>query len=118
MSEKDNLDDVQQTLIIGINGPPILKEEERNLYLGEFKERVLFSLTKNEVAQKVTNKKVEAAMEDPRSSTVIVHNQIPYRHYQKYRILAEAHNLEFTVRYDPDFKGDLGLVVVSDNAIE
>jgi len=118
MSEKEQLDDVQQALIIGINCPPILKEEERNLYLGEFKERVLSTLTKNEVAQKESNNKAETAMGDPRASKVIVHNQISYRHYQKYRLLAEAHNLEFTVRYSPDFKGEIGLVVVSDNAIE
>lgn len=118
MSEKDYLDDVQQTLTIGIIGPPIIKEEERNLYLGEFKERVLLALTREEVARKENNNKAKTAMEDPRAVAVIVHDQVPYANYQNYRKLAEAHNLEFTVRYGPDFKGDLGLVVVSDKALD
>ncbi|OPX94664.1 MAG: hypothetical protein A4E53_00039 [Pelotomaculum sp. PtaB.Bin104] len=76
------------------------------------------SLTKPEVYNPHILPKVEKAACDPRAKTIIVHDDVRHEAYEKYEKLAKENGLQFTVRYNPDYKGDIGLVVVSDQAVE
>lgn len=108
------MDELEKALFTGIHGSPELKRAETRQFLGEFKERVLQALTKYEVAAKQLNPQIETAAKDPRAKAIIIHGDINSEDAAKYQELAEARKLEFTVRHDPEFTGEIGLIVISD----
>lgn len=112
-----NKSDLEKAVGVGLSGPPELRKSEKNQFLGEFQERVIKSLTKNQVRQPGINPEVEKAVRDPRATAVIVHGEIPFKNFSKYEHLAEKNNLGFTIRRDPDFTGEVGLVVISEHAL-
>lgn len=59
----------------------------------------------------------EKAVKDPRATAIIVQGDIKFKDFIKYEKLAKGNNLKFTVRHDPDFVGDVGLIVISDQAV-
>lgn len=108
---------VERTLLTGIFGTPELRSEEKRHCIGEFEERVLASLTKQQVEQRTVDKAVLRAAADPRARLIVIHGDVSSGAAAKYKKLAEEHSLESTVRFDPSFTGDIGLVVVSDQAV-
>lgn len=107
----------ERALIMGLHGAPQLRRSERRRLLGEFAERVLASITKTQAGQDQIDRDVAEAMKDPRAVTVVAHMDVPFAHVLKYSRLADEHNLTFTRRSDAAFSGDVGLVVVSDQAL-
>lgn len=107
----------ERALIVGLHGAPQLRRSERRRHLGEFAERVLAAITKSQAEQAQIDRTVAKAMKDPRAVTVIAHMDVPFAHLLKYSRLAKEHNLTFTRRSDASFIGELGLVVVSDQAL-
>ncbi|NMA68958.1 MAG: YueI family protein [Desulfitobacterium sp.] len=113
-----NPNDVEQRLQIGIHGRPELKPEERARYLGEFRERVLRLLRKKQVQDKKVYPEIEEALKDARSVRLLLNGDLPYSHRVKYIEIARKYDKPYTVVNDPKLKGDAGLVVVSDDAID
>lgn len=111
------MDELEKALFTGIHGSPELKKAEKLQYLGEFRERVLKAITKAEAAAKQLNVEVEAAINDPRAQAIIIHGDLSAQEYGKYKELADRRSLDFTIRYDPEFTGDIGLIVVTDEAV-
>lgn len=108
---------LERTLLAGIQGTPELRREEKRQFIGEYAERVLASLTKQQVENQAVDRAVAQAAADPRARLIIIHGDVPSDAAAKYKQMAEAHGLESTVRFDPSFTGDVGLVVVSDRAV-
>ncbi|WP_438447934.1 YueI family protein [Gorillibacterium sp. sgz5001074] len=108
---------LEQTLQAGIHGAPELHKEEKNRFLGEFRERVLRMLTRSQVGEPVAYPEIESALKDPRASYMVVHGDISSKALDKYKKLAQAAGKPVTARHDEDFAGETGLVVVSKSAV-
>lgn len=113
-----NPNDAEQRLQIGIHGRPELKPEERARYLGEFRERVLKLLRKRQVLDKKVYPEIEEALKDSRSVRLLLNGDLAYQHRAKYIEIARKYDKPYTVVNDPKLKGDAGLVVVSDDAVD
>lgn len=109
--------DLEDVVMAGWHGAPELKPHERRQFLGEFAERVLASLTKQEAEGGAVNQAIGEAARDPRARAIVAHADIPFQDRLKYSELAEEAGLTFTIRSDPSHTGDVGLIVVSDEAI-
>ncbi|HLN62434.1 MAG TPA: DUF1694 domain-containing protein [Symbiobacteriaceae bacterium] len=106
--------ETEKALLAGMHGAPELRKAERDELLGEFPERVLASITKEQVGQERPDPAIVHAMENPQAKTVVVHADVPYHEAHKYKQLADEHHLAFTMRGDPNYEGDVGLIVVTD----
>lgn len=114
-SRETGLDDA---LRWGLHGPPELKGDEKKYYLGQFRERVLLALTLGQVAEKGTYPAVEQAMRDPRARRLVISSQADLQAAHEYIRLAAAVGLAFTTISSPKARGEIGLVVVADEAVE
>lgn len=110
--------ELEQTIAFGLHGPPEIKSEEKRQYLGEFRERVLLTLTKAQVMRSAIFPEILEALKDSRSTKMLIYGDIPYRFRNKYQKLATSMGKPFTVIHDPDLKGPIGLVIASDHAVE
>lgn len=108
----------ERALIAGVAGVPEIRAAERKHYLGELEERVLAALTRDEVASSNVSQRVAKAMADPRAKALIIRGDLPFPDTAKYRQLAGQHGLALTIRNDPSLEGEVGLVVVSDQAVK
>lgn len=109
--------ETERALIVGMFGPPELKRGERKRFLGEFAERVLAAISKDDVAADEVDRSIAKAMKDPRATAVVVHADVEYTDAAKYHRLATEQGLPFTMRGDPSYTGKVGLVVISDRAV-
>lgn len=110
--------ELEQTISVGFQGPPELKLEEKLHHLGEFRERILLSLTKAQVMRRTAYPEIKQALEDNRATKMLIHGNIGYRFRDKYQKMAVRTGKAYTIVHDPDLKGDLGLVVASDQAVD
>lgn len=109
---------LEQTLQAGIHGAPELHKEEKDYFLGEFRERVMKVLTKKQMMDAEVFGDIREAIQDPRASKIIIDGSAPGKYNDKYEKLAASLGKISTTRRDPDFKGNLGLAVVSDKAVD
>ncbi len=112
---KDLLD---KALEVGMHGAPEIKHDEKMHYLGEFRERVIRLLTKEQVAEPGVYPEIVESLKDQRATKMIICGDINYRLVEKYRRLAARINKTCIVIHDPEMKGNTGLVVVSDDAVD
>lgn len=107
-------DETEKVLAAGLHGTPELKPEERNQYLGEFREKVLAVLTWPAVKRPALDRTVLKAVKDPRAKALVLDADLEFEHLAKYVQLAKEHGLRYTMRSDPAHQADVGLVVISD----
>ena len=110
--------ELQRALERGMYGEPELKREEKKAHLGCFRERVLKALTKKQVMEPGTYKEILEAIKDPRAKRLIITNDVQLPFAMDYINLAKDNGVEFTLVDGHDFTGDIGLVVVSDTAVD
>ncbi|MCG8400180.1 MAG: YueI family protein [Firmicutes bacterium] len=110
--------ELERTLLAGMHGPPELKRAEKRRHLGEFRERVMVLLTKKQVMEPGVYPEVVRALEDKQASGVLLNGEISFNHTAKYEKLAADMGKKSTIVHDPDFKGQAGLEVVSDQAVD
>lgn len=110
--------ELEKALERGIYGTPELKKEEKKAYLGNFRERVLKALTKKQIEEPGTYKEILDAIRDPRAKRLVITNDVQLSFAMDYINLAKQNNLEFTLVNGQNFTGDIGLVVVSDTAVD
>lgn len=115
MMEKNN--ELEQALLIGIHGEPEFKRDERIYFLGEFKERIIRKLSIAQVNESVIYFEIRQALQDEKAVKLILNGNISSSATGKYRELAIKMNKLCTVRSDSEFKGDTGLLVVSDEDV-
>jgi len=113
----DDINEVEQRLITGIHGAPELRRDEKLQYLGEFRERVLKVLSKEQMKNPQPYPEIETALKDPRSSRLLLNGDLDYDFRAKYLKLAHKYAKPYTVINDPELKGDTGLAVISDHAV-
>jgi uncharacterized protein YueI len=110
--------ELEKTISVALQGPPQIKLEEKRQYLGEFRERVLIALTKAQVMKSSVFPEIIETLHDKRAAKMLIHGDIDYRFRGKYQRLAAKIDKPYTVVHDPDLKGDVGLVIASDHAID
>ena len=66
MSEKQN--ELEQRLMVGLHGTPELKHSEKMQHLGQFRERIIRLLTKDQVDDSHVYPEIEEALKEPRAS--------------------------------------------------
>ncbi|WP_408955190.1 YueI family protein [Natroniella sp. ANB-PHB2] len=94
-----------------------LKKGERNQYLGEFKERVLKALTITQVEEEGVYPEIITSTKDSAAKKLIIDSKVSSSAAKEYIKVARENNLSFKKVSSPDFKGEIGLVVVSDHAV-
>lgn len=111
-------DRVEQVLQVGIHGAPELGSEEKRQYLGEFRERVIRMLTMGQVKEPFIYTEIEKALQHPKASKLVLNGELGEEAAGKYRKLALRLGKLYTVRRDPGFEGEAGLVVVASDAVD
>ncbi|MCK8816389.1 YueI family protein [Natroniella sulfidigena] len=94
-----------------------LKKEERNQYLGQFKERVLKALTFAQVEEEGIYPEIISSIKDPEAKKLIIDSRVSSSAAKEYVEIARENDLSFKKVNSPEFKGEVGLVVVSDQAV-
>jgi uncharacterized protein YueI len=118
MKQWSNKSDLEQSLLVGLNGAPELKIDEKRQYLGEYRERVLKLLTKHQVEEPGFYPEIKQSLQDSRADKLIISGDVSDSAENKYRKLAEQVGKRHSVIHDPEFKGNAGLIVVSNNAVD
>lgn len=113
-----NIESPEERLAVGMYGAPELKQDEKSLYLGEFRERIIRILSKKQVAQRFIYPEIIEALSHKQSSRMLINGELSDQFTDKYIALAREVSKPYTVIHDPELKGDTGLVVVSDKAVD
>lgn len=117
MKDKDK-SELEQILLTGIHGTPELKREERRLLLGIFRERVLKTLTFAQIAEPGTYPEINDAIRDPRAKRLLISRKANLAAAAEYIRLAREQGLAFTTVDSPEYKGNVGLVVAAEEAVD
>lgn len=91
---------------------------ERASYLGQPRERVLKALTFAQIEEEEVYPEVVEAIRDPRARKLIISRDADLYAAREYIRLARENDLSFTTADSPWFTGNIGLVVVSDRAVD
>lgn len=91
---------------------------EKNSYLGEFKERVLLALNKEEVEDKIIYPEVIKALNKKIASKMIISRDLKLDKIKKYIYLAKKMNISFKLVDGLSYKGDVALVIVAKEALK
>jgi len=102
---------LQKTLAAGMHGLPELKKEEKQYYLGIFKERVVSAFTFAELDKGDIDQRVAAALEDPRAGQLRVHSQVDRTRAMNFIQMARDRGVRFNLVSDPRGKTDIALVI-------
>lgn len=90
---------------------------ERNQYLGEYKERVIVALRKEEVSEKFIYTEVKKALQNKEAYKLIISRDIDLPSIKKYINLAKDMKIDFKMVDGLSYVGDIGLVVVARDAL-
>ena len=117
MKDYNEKSELEQTVQRGIYGPPKIKGEEKKIYLGEFRERVIVALSVEEVFYDEGVAVAEDNLKDPMAHRLIVnHNKMTSKWTKKYMGLAQKYNKEYK-SFHTEAQEAMGLVVVSREAV-
>ena len=118
MQNRDKPSELESLLQAGLHGPPELHRDEKNHFLGEFQERVLKCLNKQQLAETRIYPEIEEALGHPMADKLILSREVPDSHSAKYQQLDRIMNKLVTFRNDPSFQGDVALVVAGSTAVD
>lgn len=111
-------DELQRLLTYGYYGAPEIKKAERLRYLGQLRERVIYTLDESRVKKGEVPRELVKALDDINAAKLIIKGDLPAKTIIKYEHLAKEHGVQPTAVYNPDFTGNTGLVVASEFALE
>ncbi|RLL42029.1 DUF1694 domain-containing protein [Oceanobacillus piezotolerans] len=114
MSSKE----VNDYLTEGIYGTRLPKEEERQKYLGTYRERIVLALTVGQVMTDKGIKALEAAMKDNREAKLIMNGHVASRFMKEEKALAQKYNIPYTIITNEDIETEIGAVLAYDYAID
>ncbi len=114
----DDHSELEKVLAYGIYGTPVLKKDERLQFLGQLRERVIFALSEIQVKREEIPDQLRQALNDIRASKLVVKGTTGVDAILKYEGVAKEHGVKMTTVSDPKFIGSIGLVVVSNHAVD
>lgn len=89
----------------------------KNQFLGEYEERVIVALTKEEVEEKLVYPEVEKALAKEIATKMILSRKVDMKNLKKYINLAEKYSVKCKVVDGLSYISDISLVVASNDAI-
>ena len=94
-------------------------QAEKNLYLGEYKERVIIALTKGQLLSgEVYPEVVELMKSDKNAHILKLSRDVPTKNTLPYIELAEKIELKYTVVDGLTYHGEIGLVLAAEDALD
>ena len=93
-------------------------QHEKKYYLGEYKERVLAALKIDQLVEDDLYEEIVEAMKDPRAKLLKLRRDVGLKYLKPYIKEAEKLNFRYELIDGLEYMGDIGLVVISDKAIE
>ncbi|NMA83915.1 MAG: YueI family protein [Epulopiscium sp.] len=118
MQQEDKL---QQYLQQGILGTPELKREERQQYLGQFRERVLKIMRQNELRDPRYIDGMIKAFDDPRAYRLYIRTDEQLQgtlEFSKLTRAAQSKKLPFSFVDRATYQGDIAIVLVAEDAVD
>lgn len=109
---------LDQALHAGLHGSPQLRKKERRRHLGQFRERIIKALTFEQIEEMGTYPEIAEALQDPRAKRIVISRQADLKAASEYIRLARESGILFTTVDSPKYSGELGLVVVADEAVQ
>ena len=113
MSEDDLMREVEKTKDRAMNA-----QADRTRYLGEFKERVIVALTKEQVAEDEIYIEVANAMKNREATKMIFSREVPLEKIERYIKKAEEAQIQHKSVDGLLYFGDVGLIIVADDALK
>ncbi|MEW6724164.1 MAG: DUF1694 domain-containing protein [Bacillota bacterium] len=108
--------ELEKTTQASLGQVPELRRGERSAFLGQFRERVVKVLSRDQVRDKVISPVFLRAMDDHRAKIVFLRGDL-IEEGAKYMRQAAERKLRFKVVDSPEFSGPVGLVLASDDAV-
>ncbi|KAB3530900.1 DUF1694 domain-containing protein [Alkaliphilus serpentinus] len=109
-------DKLKRTIEFAIHGAPELKLQEKRIWLGEFRERVVMALTLEDTNKTLAIDKIQEGIRDPEAEMIIVNNRVPIEIMSKYMKLAKNFNKEYKT-VDAISHKAMGVVIASRRAV-
>ena len=110
-------DELEKYIKFGLSGSMEIKGDEKKYWLGEFRERVIFALTKGQINRKEAMKVIDLKLKDSRITRLVIRSGIGEATTGKYMDLSKKHNVEFKTIDTQSEKEEIALVLVSDDAV-
>ena len=92
-------------------------QAEKNLFLGEYKERVIKALTFEEIKEKGIYYEIEKALEDKDVDKMVISRHADFNDIKKYIEIAKQKRVPYKMIDNLVFVGQIALVVVAKDAI-
>ena len=94
------------------------KQLEKNVFLGEYKERVIAALTKEEVEEKGVYREIIQALKTKEAKNLKIARDIEFSKIKDYVAEAEKIGINYQLVDGLSYSGNIGLVVSADDALE
>lgn len=109
-------DSLKKALLVGVHGAPELHREQKRRFLGFFRERVIQAIRFDQLQEKGL-KTMNNALADSRAVELVIHQNA---RSAALPLITEARRkgLDFTVVSNPDFTGEIAVVLVADHAVD
>lgn len=96
----------------------IKRQSEKNLYLGEYKERVIVALNKDEIIEDDIYVEIEEALKTKTCFGMKMARDIPLKKLKPYIKIAENLKVNYTLVDGISYQGEIGLIVYSEEALD
>ncbi len=94
------------------------RQSEKNEYLGEYKERVIAALNKDQIIEDDVYPEILDSMKEPKAYMVKMAREIKLQHLRLYIKKAEEIGIKYQLVDGINYMGDIGLVVISKDALK
>lgn len=101
---------VEQTMSVGISGPPQMRRGERSAFLGQFPEQVLKAAPARVLDGRTVPEELLAALRDKRAERVYINASVLSLAKPIIKIIKEL-GLGLTVVHSPEYKAGAAIVV-------
>ncbi|ATH92983.1 hypothetical protein ACH95_15135 [Bacillus glycinifermentans] len=102
----------------GMHGVRETKPDERRLFLGSLRERVIIALTKGQVLRPKAYDEVITAIESHSDAALLLNGDIDYSRFSVYIKAANKHGVPFSIVSNRESDTPLGLILVSKDAVD
>jgi uncharacterized protein YueI len=109
---------VEEVLQQGIYGPLETKPDERRMFLGTLRERIIVALRKHQVGEAEIYPEVEQEMQKNPQAHLYLNGSMSYEELSKYVKLAAEYKLDHTIVTNKEYDTEIGLVLAMDHAID
>ena len=113
MTDDELMREVEKTKDRAMNA-----QAERTRYLGEFKERVIVALTKEQALEDEMYIEVINAMKNKEATKMVFSRDVEFKKIQRYIKEAEKYKIQHKAVDGLLYQGNIGLIVAADDALK